>query len=568
MPSISKIRLTNVVYENGAKRYNDMVFHFDGHNGAFLLENGGGKTVFIQTVLQAIIPHIDMADRKIKDTLSLDGNPAHIAVEWILHDQPRRYGLTATSLYIENSELKSIKYTYEYEGEDLDAIEEIPFVVKTKKGEVRGASRGEINDYYERMKSKNMRAKTFKTITEYGKYIEENFKIIPDEWRKIARINSGEGNVDEFFNRCKTTQQLLDYLLIPTVEEAIQGENGQNFVEIFEKQREHFKTNKRLLDEIEQFKQVKEHIDAYVFEYKELYDSYHRYALNQYQVYRLYRHLEDLYKKNIEKKENLENEKLALLKEEERLKHEAASLEVREKEQIIESLEQTIKGYNEEYTQVYQSYEALAARKQNIEISELNKKLHHIKERLQQFSKQLETMDETLDIDELKERFEINSQKIHGNYQKMLRQIQAEIGINAKELEREIKQRERVEQKKKQQEHQRNQNANRLGNLQGAIEAIASQMNDIEHNVLSNPEAESLVSEYMQWNDLLQQNEAQKRKDQKELQMLLTDQREKENAIDSRREKLSKLKEDQFNTEYSLNTFEKKEKELIVEIES
>ena len=72
MPTISKIRFTNVVYEDGMKRYNDEIFKFDGYNGAILLENGGGKTVFIQTALQAIIPHTNLSERKIKQTLQLD----------------------------------------------------------------------------------------------------------------------------------------------------------------------------------------------------------------------------------------------------------------------------------------------------------------------------------------------------------------------------------------------------------------------------------------------------------------------------------------------------------------
>ena len=56
MPTISKIRMTNVVYAQGQKRYHDEIFLFDGLNGAIVLENGGGKSVFIQTVLQAVIP--------------------------------------------------------------------------------------------------------------------------------------------------------------------------------------------------------------------------------------------------------------------------------------------------------------------------------------------------------------------------------------------------------------------------------------------------------------------------------------------------------------------------------
>lgn len=83
MPAISKIRFTNVIYENGGKRYNDDIFQFGGYNGAILLENGGGKTVFVQAALQAVLPHYDLGERKIRDTLSLEGNPCHIAIEWI-----------------------------------------------------------------------------------------------------------------------------------------------------------------------------------------------------------------------------------------------------------------------------------------------------------------------------------------------------------------------------------------------------------------------------------------------------------------------------------------------------
>ncbi len=264
MPAISKIRFTNVVYENGAKRYNDEVFDFDGHNGAMLLENGGGKTVFIQTAMQAIIPHIDMAERKIKDTLSLENAPAHVAIEWILNDKPRRYALTSASLFIENNQLNSLKYAFDYQAGDSNDIENLPFSKEQENGAKRPATRGEISDYYSRMSKQSMNAKTFTTIQDFGKHIENNYKIIPSEWRKVAVINSGEGNVDEFFNKCKTTEQLLNNLLIPVVEEAIEGDNTAKFVETFERQREHFKKNRVLQDKIEQSRLVKEQIDDYV----------------------------------------------------------------------------------------------------------------------------------------------------------------------------------------------------------------------------------------------------------------------------------------------------------------
>src|SRR5690625_7603094 len=113
MPYISKIRLTNVVFEDGSKRFNDEVFLFDGHNGAILLENGGGKTVFIHTVLQAVLPHRDLGERKIKDTLQLDQAPAHIEIKWIVNDKPRRYLVTAASLFLNHHQLQSYRYAFE-----------------------------------------------------------------------------------------------------------------------------------------------------------------------------------------------------------------------------------------------------------------------------------------------------------------------------------------------------------------------------------------------------------------------------------------------------------------------
>ena len=227
MPSISKIRFTNVVYEGGNKRYNDETFLFEGHNGAILLENGGGKTVLIQTILQAILPLSDLAGRKIKDTLKLEDAPAHIGVEWILNEHPRRYALTCVSLFLTKNGLDSYRYVYDYGENDPQRIEEVPFV-KPFSDKTRAADRGEIQEYYSHMAHSHMNAQTFDTIKDYKKYLEENFHIIAKEWESIVKINSAEGGVENFFDECKTTGQLFDRLLIPTVEESMTGFKRMN----------------------------------------------------------------------------------------------------------------------------------------------------------------------------------------------------------------------------------------------------------------------------------------------------------------------------------------------------
>jgi len=269
MPSISKIRLTNVVYEEGLKRYNDEIFLLDGYNGAILLENGGGKTVFIQTVLQAILPHVDLADRKIKNTLLLENAPAHIAIEWMMNDEPRRYVVTAVSLFMTNNGLDSLRYVYEYNAHDPNGIEGIPFVREGNDGK-RPAERGEMQDYYNYMKEKSFLSRTFNTIKEYKTFIEEQYHIISSEWESIVKINGSEGGVEAFFDECKSTNQLFDRLLIPIVENSMVGHDPNLFADIFEKQHASFKHYKKLKEMIEENKLIQQELERYVETYEQL----------------------------------------------------------------------------------------------------------------------------------------------------------------------------------------------------------------------------------------------------------------------------------------------------------
>ena len=262
MPTISKLRLTNILYEEGAKRYQDELFHFDGHNAAILLENGGGKTVLIHAALQAVLPHQDLAERKIKSTLLLEEAPAHIAMEWILSEHPRRYLVTGISLFIQHQSLDSLRYVYEYGEEDEGALEKIPFLRQGQNGQ-RFASKGEMADYYGSMKERSFHAKTFQTIKEYRQYLESHYQIIATEWEAILKINSTEGGVETFFDDCKTTNQLLDRLLIRSVEDAMEGHHKNTFPDLFEKHYESLKNYKKLKETLQETEKLEGILQGY-----------------------------------------------------------------------------------------------------------------------------------------------------------------------------------------------------------------------------------------------------------------------------------------------------------------
>ncbi len=370
MPSISKIRFTNVIYEGGKKRYNDEIFDFDGKNAIFLLENGGGKTVFLQTLLQSILPHIDLGKRKIKETLVLDASPAHIAIEWIISEKPRRYALTAVSLYTENNSLRSLKYAYDYGEHDAHHILNIPYVMDAGDYK-RPADKGEILEYYRDMQKNHIAARTFNTNEEYGEYLKDTYKIIPSEWREITMINSTEGGVEKFFEKCNTTEQLLNNLIIPMIEEAINSNKKNDFIDTFEKQREHFKQNKQLLEAIEEFKMVKTRVDNYVLDYQQYDASLVSYNKVKQSAKLFYTYITDKLQSSVSTSEQLAG-KLDEIKDEiEKLNHKSACLEIA----ILESeLFKKNSDYAEDYAIYSEHIQQLSTVKmtlQNIKISEL-----------------------------------------------------------------------------------------------------------------------------------------------------------------------------------------------------
>lgn len=274
MPAISKIRFTNIVYDNGRKRYNDKTFLFDGYNGILLMDNGAGKTVFVQTLIQAVLPRKTVAQRRIQETLQINNSIAHVAVEWILQEQPRVYAITAVSLFTDSKgKPASQEFAMEYvPSASAFGIDFLPFTVE-ENGKKRPATKEEMAAWCRRISSERGTNTCFfpdhEPLQTYYRYIEKRFHIIPAEWHKIAAINETEGGVEAFFENCRTTDTLVDRLLIPTVEEGLAeasqnpSTRGNGFTELFTSQRDHFKQQRRLEKHIEQMNGVINEMDAY-----------------------------------------------------------------------------------------------------------------------------------------------------------------------------------------------------------------------------------------------------------------------------------------------------------------
>ncbi|MFV8830244.1 hypothetical protein [Alkalihalobacterium sp. APHAB7] len=506
MPSISKIRFTNVVYEGGGKRYNDDIFLFDSHNGAILLENGGGKTVFIQTAIQAILPNVELAERKMKDTLSLESSSAHIAIEWVINERPRRYGLTAVTLYMAKEGVKSYRYTYEYSDGDKHRIEKLPFIVPMADGKVRPANRDEMNDYYSTMKANHpLNAHTFDTVKSYHRHLEERFKIIASEWKKITVINSSEGGVESFFDGCKTTSQLVDQLLIPTVEEALAGKGSSDFVQTFEKQREHFKAHKRLRRVIEENRQVEKQIASYVSSFEHVDQAEKRLETQKLKAKALYQYTQQ---------EHAET-KSRLMDLEANLDHwqsEQDEWQRKDKSYELSVLEKKRNEANEKYTEEKAGFDRLVAtqteketRLSQLKVAKGNKELH-ANEQLQLYYKnQLDFLEKDDEALELEASLNENTAFLKGYFVEEEKKIQQNIDQVKHQQERKREDTEKAEKELEEKQTLLKELQLHERELESRKNYYENDMQEIANTILSNPLKERVEDELPKWEKNVEQ---------------------------------------------------------------
>lgn len=563
MPSISKIRFTNVIYENGAKRFNDDIFQFDGHNGALLIPNGGGKTVFVQTAIQAVLPHAEVANRKIKDTLMLENTSAHIAIEWILSEKPRRYGLTAVTLFMNRGSVSSLKYVYEYEENDENSIEKLPFVRQSSSGNKRSAEKEEMNEYYLNMSRNKINAHEFSTIKEYQEYIEKNFKIVPWEWRKIALINSAEGGVEEFFNNCRSTGQLVDNLLIPTVEEAIAGDGTKDFAETFEKQIQHFKKYKQLKARIEESRVIEAEIDRYV----EVCRDYHNVNLKLGEMKKSVKAVYDFAKKEqIENKNKIDKNGTmleGLNREEDSWKQKKSSynlqvlkMKVEEGRRNFEKISDSYNGMLSIRNRRQKTYERIRFLKYKSHIKVQNGKIKLLQSQLEEFNRDRKAAD-------IVEKIQNNSCCLRGYYVKQEKKLGYERSLaenHLKNAENKIKQ---IENRISKVQGKGKELIGEKSGLEAKIEYLGKDMKSIEREILSNPEQESVEEEAAKWQyriDVLEDNIF---KCNKEIKSIEGEKEDLRADIKMKREELEEFKREESRIENYMEVHGKKHNALL-----
>lgn len=231
MPKISKVRIVNFEYNDGKRLIADELYDFANHdnddalNVLINLANGGGKSVLVQLMMQPIIPKAKVAGRRIESFFTKLTDHCFVLLEWQKDNSSEKL-LTGIAMAArasvgedENARGMSVKYYTFYSNYASDrsnySIVNLP-LSKRENGRFVSAEFETVRTLAKR--SGNALVYYRDDDNNAWKRKLEEYGLVQNEWRTMEKLNSEEGGFGKFFGDFKTSDQLIDNLLIPAIE--------------------------------------------------------------------------------------------------------------------------------------------------------------------------------------------------------------------------------------------------------------------------------------------------------------------------------------------------------------
>ena len=234
MPQISKVRVVNFNYNDGNRFIPDELYDLaspdtgEALNTLYNLNNGGGKTVLVQLMMQPVHPKAMAGERRIEEYFSHTGDHSYILLEWNL-DGSKEKLMTGISIAASSSTLteedkrgNAVKYytfTTRYETYSAYSISSLEL------------SSNENGNYvpaqfeYVREKAKSSRGLlTYYSSDDAVKWAEflAEYGIFRTEWESVIEVlNKDEGGLNRYFDEAKTSDKLIAKFFIPAIEQKL-----------------------------------------------------------------------------------------------------------------------------------------------------------------------------------------------------------------------------------------------------------------------------------------------------------------------------------------------------------
>lgn len=234
MPSINKVRVSNVVFDHDSRFYDNIVIPVNDGRLLIEAENGSGKTLLMQCILQAVKPglyfHRKNSERSEQPTIrhlfkSNNNTTIHSMIEWTL-DEGSEYdymltGFCAKKINKETEEgvkvdIESFNYVILYNADSPFSLESIPLKVE-KNHTVERMSFSQLKKYLNELSNREKKClvRMFSKKSVYEAFLN-SFNINSSEFELMRLINLKEGGSEEYFTESYKTS--YDFIVGEIVE--------------------------------------------------------------------------------------------------------------------------------------------------------------------------------------------------------------------------------------------------------------------------------------------------------------------------------------------------------------
>lgn len=473
MPKIGRIRIANVNY-SGKYIVDQMIDSYQGQNILLNLANGGGKSVLTQLMMQVVLPTVKIHKRNMESYL-VSNEPTFVMIEWILDNTSTpTYFLTGIvmnkTITEENSfRIKYFTFVNEYKSANSFDIKNIDFISNNN-----GITTYKSYDYCLK-KLREQEAKNVKIVTysrderkEYNEKLEEN-GIFKNEWKILARINEKEGGIDDLFEKCETSDDVINQWILKNISDNL--ENGDKLREMFADLIEDIMENEETIKQKEELDNFKIDAERYIKSLSELLENID-------EEEKLKTEIEDIYLKLQLHENEKQNQILGLSQNGEELKKELENIEYEilsqdyykvesDLENSLEVLEESrsildkkIKMYNEKNKEL-----------RMISASKINDELKKVKAKLEAVYLEQKNLKNGIDEDEIR-NLEY-SLKIKYN------ELSNEIKVDLLELESKL---EKIKIEQKNIENSQNNNIEENKRMTASLAVIETKIDEFKVN--------------------------------------------------------------------------------------
>ena len=226
MPKINAIRVVNYRYNDGKRLWLDETFDLRGGiNALITLQNGGGKTVLIQGIMQVVNPNTSLRKRQWKGFFTEEGTPTYLLLEWLLDDGVS-YATTGVAFELRQGKVDYYMFTTTYKTNaayDIRHLKLTEEIDQTLKFTPFKEFKKQLMDYRNHCLSTGLpgAVRVFDIKRDYHQGLRE-LNINHEEWLTTMRkINEAEGGMNEVFENTVTTERVIKDLILPQVEQKL-----------------------------------------------------------------------------------------------------------------------------------------------------------------------------------------------------------------------------------------------------------------------------------------------------------------------------------------------------------